>query len=76
MARKKQSVEVPDNVEIVAETEQIVVCRLNRPVADHFFEKITHQIRSANESTGVKIVVVPYAIDVSFDESNNDENKE
>lgn len=47
---------------LVLERENVLVFQVTRPVNDGLFEKIEKRLRSQEEKTGVKLVLVPYSV--------------
>ena len=53
-------------VKFEAETETIVIFKVNRPLMPHEYEELEKRVRQENEKSGLKIVLAPYSVDVEL----------
>lgn len=71
MAKKKGSVSATTEaipvLDQVIDQNKILVYQVNRPVTDRAFEMIEKRLRDQEEKSGVKIVLVPYSVNLKED---------
>lgn len=67
MAQRKKK-ETEHDAELVLETKEVLVFKVNRPLDEKSFDLLTNLVRKEEEKSGVQIVVAPYSVDVEVKE--------
>lgn len=62
----EQIVTTVEGTENVAQTETVVVFKVNRLLMDHEYDELEKRVRQENEKSGMKIVIAPYSVDVEI----------
>lgn len=52
------------SAEKVIETEEVIIFKANKPLDNLQFELMSNMVKSENEKTGLKIVLMPYSCDL------------
>ena len=56
----------PEGAAIAAQTETIIIFKVNRPLMPHEYEELEKRVRQENEKSGLKIALAPYSVDVQI----------
>jgi hypothetical protein len=63
MANKKAIIKTVTDVSILAETETLVIFKVNKPLTESDFKALSNRIKFENAESGLKIILAPCIVD-------------
>jgi hypothetical protein len=51
------------DVEVLQQTETVIVFKVTRPLMTHEYEELSARVRAENQASGIKIVLAPAIVD-------------